>query len=55
MTFPALLKKMVFIPEKMILAFSILLWRLFKVFLYIAFQQKQKTKKTGNLIYKVEI
>ena len=29
MTFPALLKKMIFILEKMILAFSVLLWRPF--------------------------
>ena len=38
MRFPALLKTMIFILEKMILVFFVLLWRPFWVFSYIAFQ-----------------
>ena len=38
MTLPVLLKKMIFILEKMTFAFSVLLWRPFEVFSYIVFQ-----------------
>ena len=51
MTFPALLKKMIFTLEKMILAFSVLLWRLFKCF-HILLSNKENP---GNLIYRIEI